>query len=163
MIISRLGGITSDNDSSLPQGEKIEVLFEADAAISVGMVVSHHTGSSTGTLVVPTVANASNDHSFVGIYEGKGGSGAATTTSGMSGNDAVDGDVILVTAYGKALGLGIGSGTAWVDGNPVTPSLASAGQIIGVAVHDVGLTSPLIALEAYSGGAAAKALFVKCM
>lgn len=163
MIISRLGGITSDNDSSLPQGEKIEVLFEADYAISVGMVVGHDTGDTSGTTVVRCLADTADDQNFIGIYEGKGGTGAATTTSGLSGNDAADGDVILVTTYGKALALGVGDGTAWVDGSALAPSAATAGLVIGVANLDIGICAPLLALEAYSSTVAAKALFVKCM
>ena len=165
MIISRLGGITSDNDSALPQAENIEVLFEADDDISVGMIVGHDTGSTTGTLVVPVVAGHQDDHRFVGIYEGKGGSGSATTTADCSGNDAVDGDVILVTAYGTALALATNEGGAWVDGDPCTPSLTTAGEVCGgSSTLTAGLCSPLVALESYNDvGPEAKTCFVKCL
>jgi len=163
------GYVIDGTDSSgardgIRQAPKIQALFEADDTISVGHLCAHDTGSTTGTLVVSCLTATADDHRFVGIYEGEGGSGSTTTSTGLSGKDAADGDFIWVTAYGKALGLCVGSGTAVVDGDPVAPSGATAGVILGLtSTQASGLTMPLIALEGHTGAAEGKAIFVKCM
>ncbi len=168
MIISRLGGITSDSDSSLPQAEKIEVLFEADGAISPGLVCIHDTGSTDGTLVIvaPSSSGANFDHRAVGIYEGKGGTGAATSTSGLSGNAAANGDIILVTTYGKAVAMCDGGAVDCDDGDALKCSTDDDGQLMSLGVtYDDGDVANFLYIDSdhTTTTDAAKAVFVKCM
>lgn len=116
MLISRLGGrIVTESDTTLGSAEKVQVLFEADDTINVGYAVGIDlTSSTTGKLVV--AAPVDEHVTRVGIYEGDGGSGAETTTSGLSGRTAKDGDIIYVTAYGVAKGYMTGNVTGIVKG-----------------------------------------------
>jgi len=70
------------------------------------MAVVVDTSDSEGREVVAGT-NALSEK-CVGVYTGTGGSGSATTVTGLTGNDAAAGDIILVKykGYVKAIGEG---------------------------------------------------------
>ena len=168
MLITTLGGITSFNDTALAASDKIECIFEADGAISVGMTAAHDSGNTLGTLVVavPIGTQTTLDHTFCGIYEGRGNAtGTTTTVSNLSGRAAADGDVIYVTTYGRALALVDGGSTNVADLDPLTVNIGIAGwlQCIASAAFDVGDHPAFLALAAQDSSTTATPVFVKCM
>lgn len=158
MNITMLNGIQSDNDV-LQEPDKIEAVWEADGSIGVGKVAMHDTGFTDGRGVV--IATAAADHRAVGVYEGKGGSGSATTTSGLTGNDAADADIILVTVYGHATAICDG-GTNIADQDPLNIS-ATNGNLEGEVIIDAGLNASFLALEACNTAGTVTEVFVKCL
>jgi len=167
MKITRLGGITYANDTVLANADKIECIFEANGAITVGSSVIHENTSVNGTLVVigSTAADiATSDHKFVGIYEGIGGSGTLTTTSGLTGRAAADGDIIMVTTYGPAIALVSGETADVAAGSALTLSTTVNGEIVNLGTtFDAGDVPMLIACEGNQGTTAARDVFVKAM
>lgn len=164
MKISRLGGLNQITES-LGGPDKIQAIFEADGAINPGEAVALDTGNVTGKLVVACPASANSDHRFVGIYEGQGGSGAETTTTGLTGFAAADGDIIYVTVYGVAQALLDGGTTDCVDGDALTPSVATAGELQSLGVtFDAGDTAAVVCLEGETGaGPAVHPVFVRAL
>lgn len=164
MQIQQLGGRISSAETTLYQAEKIEALFEADGAIAVGGCVKlDATGNTSGKLVIATAAVL--DHrSAVGIYEGKGGTGAVATVTGTSGRAAVDGDIISVTVYGPATALQDGT-TDTIPGEALQPE-ATSGYLIGgvTAVTNGGIfPAQFVCLEAVTTDGAAGVVFCRCM
>lgn len=144
MIFPQPGGADIRNDhqttaAAFTSPEKGIGLFRAGAAISVGRSVMTDVADNTGKSVITrTVAL---QHLLTGIYEGVGGSGAQTTTSGLSGRDAATGDPIWVTCYGPALALAyatttLGAGSALQIGTP------------GILTEAPNPTSPIVAVHA---------------
>lgn len=164
MKISRLGGLNQITES-LAGPDKVEALFEADGTINPGEAVALDTGNLLGKLVVACPASANSDHLFAGIYEGKGGSGAETTTTGLTGTQALDGDIILITVYGVAQGLLDGGTTDCADGNALTPSVATAGELQSLGTtFDAGAIASVVCLEAETGaGPAVHPVFVRTL
>lgn len=122
-------GLVSNADTTLQQAEHIDMWFEADGAIPVGSVVALDTGNTAGKLVVVCPAAATADHRALGIYQGQGGSGAETTTSGLLGRAAVDGDIIKVRVFGVATALFDATTTQAADGDVIVCSTVTAGQL----------------------------------
>lgn len=153
---SNILGPISSADTTNVSSEKVQAVFEAGAAISVGMVVMLAGSDTTGKKVIKTTTTIANCANLVvGIYEGLGGTGAETTTSGATGRDAVTGDTIYVTRYGKAAALVDGTtGAATTDGLILTMSTATAGVLNRqtTAVTN-GVGHPFKALQANSGAA----------
>jgi len=164
MRLTKLGGITVLADTTLYQAEKISALFVANAAVSVGMNVGLTTSNTAGKLVVKTPASANSDHLSLGIYEGEGGTGALTTTSGLTGRDAAANDLIWVTIYGLATALVDGTTTDATDGNALTPSVTTAGELESLANTFAAGAKPIYTcLETNTGATAAKKVFVRGM
>lgn len=163
---SNIQGPISSADTTNFAGEKIQVVCEAGAAISVGNTVMLAGSDTTGKKVIKTTTTIANCANLVvGIYEGVGGTGSETTTSGASGRDAVAGDTIYVTRYGKAAALVDGTtGAATTDGLILTMSTATAGVLNRqtTAVTN-GVGHPFVALQANSGAASGtiSAVFVR--
>ena len=170
MRITRLGGVTSVNDTSITAPDKVEAIFQAQAAFTSGMCVAH-TGlasvNTIGTLVIKTGITSALDHLFVGIYEGNGNpTGAAASVTGASGKDASAGDIVLVTCYGVAQAQFDATTTTVTPLDLVAPSLVTAGLVIdGGSTLTAGLFAPMIALDTLSATSTVtvKPVFVKCM
>ena len=165
MLITRLGGrIVSESDTQLGAPDKVECIYEADAALPVGAAVQHDlTSNTSATLVVPTVIG--EDHVFCGVYEGKGGTGADTTTSGLSGKAAVDGDIVYVTTHGLATALVGGGGTTIASGT-LLGCAVTAGQLSVVSTALVaGAIAPILSLGTTTSTATGTplAVFVKAL
>lgn len=161
MLIKRLGGKVYSDGEAYSGGDKVEVLFEADGAIPVGTPCTLDiTANTLGTLVV--ASETANDHAFIGVYEGRGGSGAEATISGLTGRAAVDGDVIYLTAYGVAETLCDGTTTDIAAGNAL--SLAEdAAEFTASAAVDAGVAAKAIALEALTTATGNIAVFVRAL
>ena len=163
MQITRLGGITTNADTTLYQPDSIEALFVADAALTIGQAVMVDTGNSDGSKVREMTSG--NDHRALGIYEGKGGSGAEetldpTTSSleSVSGRKAVVGDIVLIKTYGRALGI-----VTDVSGGVADGAELIAGSTGGRLTDGTG-NGNFVALEAVSATATENIpVFVKCM
>lgn len=156
MYIHRLGGKIAAADTT-EQGDYIDAIFEADAAISAGApVMLDATANTSGLLVVDATAMTA----CVGIYTGVGGTGAAAGT-GFTGNDAADGDRIRVRVYGHATANVAGNTTA-VSANEAL-AVESAGVLAGGAAVDNYAGGTIIALEATTAAAAAVNVFVRAM
>lgn len=125
--ISQAGGIIGKADTTLKSAPEAFALFEADAAITPGKVVGLDTGNTLGKLVVTCPIGAPNR--ALGIYTGQGGTGAATSTAGLTGRAAVDGDIIWVQTAGVCNGLVDGDTTNAVEGDVLIPSKAVAGEL----------------------------------
>ena len=148
MRITRLGGITADADTTLYQADKIECMFEADGAINVGAPVKLDVTSNLNCTLVVEAAAILDHRQFVGIYEGEGGTGAAvgtTTPSQSTGNAAVDGDLIMVTTYGRAIARQDGT-TPTVLGEALQIEAGGTSNLIGgvTAVTNGGTNSILV-------------------
>lgn len=170
MRITRLGGVTWTNDTALYAPDKVECLFQAQAAFTSGMCVAHTgfaSANTTGTLIVKQAAVATGDHLIVGIFEGNGGaSGAPASVSGANGRDAQAGDVVLVTAYGVALAQVDATTTAMAPLSVVAPSLVTAGLVIDAGTtFNAGYLPPMVALDtlAATSTVTIKSIFVKCL
>ncbi len=166
MRISRLGGIIASNDSSLNSADgKIETIFEADGAIAVGGVAKLDVTGNTDCRLVIAGAAILDHRQAVGIYEGEGGTGAVASVSGTSGKAAVDGDVIMVTTYGKAVALQDGT-TDTIPGEALQIEAGATGYLIGgvTAVTNGGTNSVLFTcMEAVTTDGAAGSVFCHCM
>lgn len=145
--------IRNDHQTTAPAfaaPEKGIGAFRAGAAISVGRSVMTDVADTTGKSVIHrTVAL---QHLLTGIYEGVGGSGAATTTTGLTGKDAVTGDVVWITCYGPALALAyvtttLGAGSALQIGTPgilteaANPTAPAGAQIAAMSAVTVTATT----------------------
>lgn len=145
--------IRNDHQTTAPAfatPEKGIGAFRAGAAISVGYSVMTHVSDTTGKSVIArTVAL---QHLLTGIYEGSGGSGAQTSVSGLTGRDAVTGDVVWITCYGPALALAyatttLGAGSALQIGTPgilteaANPTAPAGAQLAAFAAVTVTSTA----------------------
>lgn len=170
MRLTKLGGLTVLADGTLYQAEAIDTLWQAWGSIAVGTCVGFAGGDTTGTKVMNPVANATADHTAIGIYIGEStqgaatGLGARTTTSGLTGRDAVSGNHILVRSFGVATALVDGTTTDAADINALTPSVATAGELQSLGTtFDAGDYPLFTAIEANTGATAAKKVFVRGM
>lgn len=156
---AQLGSVSSDG-TTLQQAERIQMLFEADATITPGKTVALDTGNTAGKLVVTTPVSINSR--IVGVYEGEGGTGAQTTTSGLTGNSALDGDLIWVTVYGVATALLASTSTAFADGDSCVANADVAG-VLQQAAASATATTYFVALEALTTGGTgtAKKVFVR--
>lgn len=135
-------------------------LYRAAGAITVGKAVQTDTADTTGKSVV---TGGSASFLLTGIYEGKGGTGAATTVSGLTGNDAQTGDFIWVTCYGPALALTYATATL---GAGSALRVAAPGTLSEASNPSAGLNAALISLQAVTLTAAAGTatrVYVKCL
>lgn len=158
-------GMVANADTTLHQGESIDMLFEADAAISVGACVAYDTGNTAAKLVVTTPAAATSDHRAIGIYTGQGGTGAETTISGLKGRAAVDGDHIWVRVFGVASTIVDAVTTQIADGDILVPHLTTAGILNNSGTTLTASLVPMFtALEALATGTTAvKSVLVRCV
>ena len=156
----------STGDTRKP--EKIECMYVAGAAITVGkqVEISTLTDYPYGCAVI-TGATAT-DHAACGIYEGQSESrGAATTVTGLAGYDALIGETIFVTVHGPAVALCYATATDTTMAALDAISFAgAAGRGANVAAPAAGLIAVAIALEAQTAsatGGAATDIFVRFM
>jgi len=150
---TKILGPISSADTTQQQAERETRVFTAGAAISVGMLVGIASGDTTGTKVVKVPAAAGSDHILVGVYEGVGGSGSDTATSGCTGKDAVTNDIISVTCLGIASVLVYANTTTIADLDVLVPSVTGnkPGYMeSGGTSLTAGLQAPVIAKEALS-------------
>jgi len=92
-------GFDPKDGAQAPNPDSIK-MHKAGGAISVGSLVAASTADSTGQTVVVCSATLGAGAAAVGVYTGKGGTGAATTISGLSGADVLTGDMIQVVKRG---------------------------------------------------------------
>lgn len=170
MRITQLGGLTTLVDNDLFQADAHDIVCRAWGSIAVGACVGFAGADTTGTKVMTPVANASADHTALGIYMGisqqgaANGLGANTTISGMTGKDAVSGNFIVVRVFGVATALVDGSTSDASDLNVLTPSVAVSGELQTLLqVFDAGDYPLFTALEANTSTTAAKKVFVRGM
>lgn len=123
--------------------------YEADGAIAVGSTVMID-AASTGKLVV--AGTTGEDHRFVGIYQGSGGTGTTSTTANLVGEAAVDGDVIDVAVEGVAYALV--EGTTDVADTDCLKFHTTAGYLMKVADPADGIKPLAVALAAQAADSA---------
>lgn len=100
MQLSQIYGYNpAGGNGSVYGAERVEVFYKAGGAITVGAPVMIDVSDTTAKTVV-TGTTTTKTPLMVGVYEGKGGTGTATAVSGLTGNAAVTGDIILVTVHG---------------------------------------------------------------
>lgn len=92
-------GFDPKDGAQAPNPDSIE-MHKAGGAISVGSLVAASTADATGQTVVVCSATLGAGAAAMGVYTGKGGTGAATTVSGLSGSDVLTGDMIQVVKRG---------------------------------------------------------------
>jgi len=144
-----VGVVASTGDVRV--AEKIELCFKTSAAITVGKACIVSTADTTGATVIS--ATTALDHEIIGIYEGKGGKGAATTTTGLSGNDVgTSGEAIFVTSLGvaKILTYAVTSSSNMPINTTISFAVTAGIGTIG-ADPAAGLVSPAWTLEAQTG------------
>lgn len=124
------------------------VRLQANAAITVGKAVMlDATSDSIFKVITLTTAQ---DQAFFGIYEGVGGTGAATAVSGMTGRDAIAGDIVEITVGGQAKVLAYDtSGNA-----PVAYGPASFAVTAGIATLAAALAAGICARVTFREGQA---------
>lgn len=155
MLITKLGGIISVNDSSLPAADKVECLFEASAAIPLYVPVKLSTGNTIGTKVEEAVDSADNA-ALVGVYEGRGPAGSSGSPAA-----AVAGDYIYVTSYGVAQ-CNQNGGTPTVDGESLQMvTSVSPGRFGGSGTPGTGAAAMATCLEAISVNPGVGPVFVR--
>lgn len=145
------------SDWSFSGHSKGMTLVEADAAVPVGTPVVTDTGSTTGDLVIP--GTGATGFRFRGVYTGSGGSGAKATLSGLEGNAAVDGDIILVQRVGACTALVNGNSSAVADGAALEINNSAVFVVKAVAVV-AGYPVYASALEAVSADGAAHPVYL---
>lgn len=105
--------------------------IEAGVAITVGQVVAPDETDDDGKEgEVAVVATGPN---MIGVYTGVGGTGAATTVSGLTGNDAAIGDRIQVKWKGAVMALTDGGTTDILTGDML--SVSAAGKFVKQATQ----------------------------
>lgn len=87
--------------------------------------------TTLGAIAAVTPANSTNHGDIEGIYVGDGGTGAVTTTTGLSGRATAAGDIIEVVSRGFCNVRGRMTAT-----NANTLSTTNVGQILGAATVD---------------------------
>ena len=164
-----LGVVAATGDSL--KAEKIEVMYVTTNAILVGQMAILSTSVTDGSKC--SVATTALDHLILGLYEGVSqGRGAATTTTGATGYDAVAGETVWLTVFGQGVHLTYAAATntdtgTIVVGEPVCWSItAGRGTRINSSAIAPGFVAPCIALESNTatatGGSATK-VFVRFM
>lgn len=134
-------------NGSIYSAEKVEVMYKAGGAITVGAPVMIDVSDTTGKTVV-VGASAAKSRLMVGVYEGKGGTGAATTVSGLSGNAAVTGDIILVTVHGLCSVIATPKAGSDLSTSGKTLALwTTAGAAEGYETPTVQMSTFLVSLE----------------
>lgn len=145
--------------------EKVEMLFKAAGAIPVGVTAALVGTDAAGQTVIAGTSALGN--LVVGLYEGVGGTGTATTVSGLSGNAAVSGDLISLTVYGKGVAImGPQTSSNLSTGGKILNLGATAGQLqentTPTATGFIGWPFVSLAVGATTAAAtAATALFVR--
>lgn len=165
MRITRLGGIVPNPSSGTAdeiRPEKVEALFQTTGAITAGLAATIDAADTTGYKCKVSASAAPEQGLFIGIYEGLGGHGAAAST-GYSGFNAVTGDNVWITVYGKAIATVNGLAAA-VAGRPCGVETGTGGGLKVLAAAAEGAAVPVVILEAYTTTSnAAKTVFVRNM
>jgi len=154
MSVRGIGGISS-RDTTNTSVETV-IFMQADDAIPVGSAVMLDTGSTRSVpLVVP--ATQALDHAFIGIYEGRGGTGDSTTADfGPDRYDAVAGDAIEIVVKGPVLARVDGGTVDVAAGDPLW-IFTTAGTLGPVtASAELGVPTRIIALAAQTDTLAAQ-------
>lgn len=148
-----VGVVASTGDTFKP--EKIEMMFVAGGAITVGKGVMLNTSTSYPFGASVLSATSTDDHTVIGVYEGQSEKrGAVTSVSGLSGYDAVSGETVFVTVYGPAAALCYQSGTVAIAATDHLGYDATDGVLRGpVTDPGAGVYSNCWALEANTGTA----------
>lgn len=94
-----VNGFDPKDSAQAPNPDQIEQ-HKAGGAIAAGSLVAASTADSTGQTVVVCTAALGAAGLAVGVYNGYGGQGAATTISGLSGSDAVTSDMVQIVKRG---------------------------------------------------------------
>lgn len=90
----------SATSGEMPTADKTRE-YLTSTALSVGSLVFLDTADATGnTIKAVGSATAQAQMCAVGVYTGKGGSGAQTTVTGLSGKDAAVGDRVRIVKVG---------------------------------------------------------------
>jgi len=149
-----LGGLNRDDLVSTPDVMRT-IMAEADIAIPVGSMCAIDVGNSTDGKLLVDVAAANEDFCCIGVYTGVGGTGSATSTSGLTGHDAVDGDQVEICVYGAINALTDGSSAALVDRDSL--QVAASGKLItGITEDTAGVLNRWLCLEASSADGASR-------
>lgn len=161
-----VGTVASTGD--VFKAEKIEKMFVASAAISVGLAVMVETSTSYvyGGAVLPATTAA--DHAIEGIFEGQTESrGARTAVSGLAGFDALANETVWVTVHGAAVGLCYASTTdSTIAAYDPLDFSGAAGRGRKTTMTVASMVAALMALEAQTASAtsgAATDIYVRCM
>ena len=121
------------------KGYKRVVRLQAGSALAVGKAVMLDTASDS--IFKATALTTAADHAFFGIYEGVGGTGAAATITGLTGNAALTGDIVEITIGGPAKVLAYDT-----TGNaPVAYGPASFAVTAGIATLAAALAAGICA------------------
>ena len=157
----RAAATTGDRMGQFPHRD---LLFAAGGAFNVGDAVMFDFTNDENCRTVIKATSGSDAH-VVGIYgdesgRGEGGSGAATTRTGMSGKQAVAGDPVTIRVSGIAAAHVGDDGTTDIDVGDVLIVDATAGDLtIAVAEDPVtGERYTFLALEDQDAETAAKKL-----
>lgn len=137
-------------DDTFAQADMGKSLFLAGAAFSCGHTLIYDTAVTTGKQAVKLTASgtAHDEHLICGGYSDEngncvGGSGAVTTTSGLSGRDAATNDFVYVTRKGPCKLLVDGTADlaakdrlkAWTTAGTLAKDLGPAVNVTPVAVY----------------------------
>lgn len=163
---SQVGVVASTGDAFKP--EKIECMYIAEAAITVGKAVMISTSTSFPFGGACLTATGALDHAIIGIYEGVSeGRGAATAVSGLTGKDALANETVFVTTYGPAVALCYASTTdSTIAAGDQLDWAGVAGVARRSAAPSAGLVSAGVAFEAQtvsSTSGTATDILVRCM
>lgn len=161
-----VGIVASAGDVFKP--EKVENMYVAEGAITVGKAVQISTSTSYPYGAAVLSGTTAADHALCGIYEGQSeGRGARTSTSGLAGFDALAGETVFVTVHGPAVGLVFASTTdSTVAALDALDYSGSAGVARKNAAPASALIAVAIALEAQtvsSTGGTPTDIFVRFM
>lgn len=132
-----IGAITKPGASS-PGGLETApfsfATFEAAGAIPIHNVVALDPSDTSGRTVLQYDASAHAPSQFLGVYSGKGGSGASSS-AGDGGNAAVAGDFVQIITWGICKCQVSASGVAAGDGLAPEADSASDGELGDIATE----------------------------
>lgn len=148
MQLSQIYGYNpAGGNGSVYGAERVEMFYKAGGAITVGAPVMIDVSDTTAKTVV-TGVGAAKSRLMVGVYEGKGGTGTATAVSGLTGNAAVTGDIILVTVHGLCSIIATPKAGSDLSTSGKTLALGTtAGAAEGYETPTVQMSTFLISLE----------------
>lgn len=160
------------NTGSIEAPESVQLGVKAGGTITPGQLVMWDTTDKTGKTVI--VATSSNVQLMCGVYEGTGGSGAATADTSLRGNTAASGDFIYITVNGFAKVIGKPYNTSGLLTPPIllTPNVATPGFAMEISTATIGPTSfipnsfagwPIFSVSSGNNTAAASTAVMGCI
>jgi len=130
------------NTGSIEGPERVHLGVKAGGTIAPGSLVMWDTTDKTGKTVV--VATSTNVQLMCGVYEGLGGSGAATADTVLApGNTAASGDFVYIVVNGFAKVIGSPYNTNGLKTPPVllTPNVTTGSFAMEISTATIGPTS----------------------